>query len=82
MKCFNYENKEIKIHNGEKVVRHVKIVNGKGYKTVTKYRNGKRVGTAKKRVCNQHVGMIKIGKFVPGFFADCKCGDKKTKIIR
>lgn len=78
MKDFHYENKEVKMHKGEKVVRRVKIMDGKGYKSVTKYKGGKKVGTAKKVICKEHVTMIKSGKFIPGLFSDCKCDEKNS----
>ena len=43
MNNLNYENTEIKLQNGGKIVRKVSIKNGKGYKSITKYRRGKKV---------------------------------------
>jgi hypothetical protein len=79
MRNFNYNNTEIKKHIGGKVVRKVTIKNGKGYKSITKYRKGKKVRTIKKPVCKSHIALIRLGKFIPGLFSDCKCGRKKHK---
>ena len=74
---FNYENTEIKTQMGGKLVRKVSIKNGKGYKSVTKYRKGKKISSIKKHIHNDHIDLIKVGKFIPGLFNDCKC--RKTK---
>lgn len=79
MDGFNYENKEVKVQQGGKIVRHVKIKNGKGYKSVTKYRGGRKVGTKRRPICGQHIHMIRSGIFIPGLFSDCKCGEKGTR---
>lgn len=79
MSNFNYDNTEIKKQIGGKVVRKVTIKNGKGYKSVTKYRKGKKVRTIKKPVCKSHIALIRLGKFIPGLFSDCKCGRKTIK---
>lgn len=71
---FNYQNKEVKIQKGgQKTVRKVYIKNGKGYKSVTKYHKGKKIGTSKKSIHASHIGLIKMGKFIPGLFTDCNC---------
>lgn len=74
---FNYENTEVKTQTGGKIVRKVSIKNGKGYKSVTKYRKGKKISSIKKHIHNDHIDLIKVGKFIPGLFNDCKC--RKTK---
>lgn len=74
---FNYENTEVKTQMGGKLVRKVSIKNGRGYKSVTKYRKGKKVSSIKKHIHNDHIDLIKVGKFIPGLFSDCKC--RKTK---
>ena len=74
---FNYENTEVKTQMGGKIVRKVSIKNGKGYKSVTKYKKGKKVSSIKKHIHNDHIEFIKLGKFIPGLFNDCKC--RKTK---
>ena len=76
---FNYENTEVKSQSGGKLVRKVSIKNGKGYKSVIKYRRGKKVSTIKKPIHTSHINLIKIGKFIPGLFSDCKCKNKKTR---
>lgn len=75
---FNYDSNETKQVGGAKVVRKVTIRNGKGYKSVTKYKNGRKIGTSKKPLDKAHVALIKIGKFIPGLFFNCKC-NKKTR---
>lgn len=77
---FNYENTEVKQQmGGGKVVRKVSIRNGKGYKSVTKYQKGKKVRTTKKPVHKSHIQLIRLGTFIPGLFADCKCNRKTRK---
>jgi len=80
MSTFNYENKEIVLQNGGKVIRNVSIKKGKGYKSITKYHKGKKVYTVKKPIHKNHIELIKKGKFIPGLFQDCKnCKTKKRK---
>ena len=75
---FNYENTETKIQSGgKKTVRKVSIKNGKGYKSVTKYHKGKKTSSIKKPIHTSHINSIKIGKFIPGLFVDCKCREKQ-----
>ena len=77
---FNYENTEVNLQNGGKVVRKVSIKKGKGYKSVTKYHKGKKVTSVKKPIHKQHIQLIKMKKFIPGLFTDCKCkGKNKTR---
>ena len=76
---FNYENTEIKLQSGGKIVRKVSIKRGKGYKSVTRFRKGKRISSIKKPIHKSHIQLIKNGKFIPGLFLDCKCREKKTR---
>lgn len=78
---FNYENIEVKkTQMGGKIIRKVTIKNGKGYKSITKYQRGKKVKSVKKPIHKEHIEQIKGGKFVPGLFSDCNCGEKnKTR---
>lgn len=74
----DYENTEVVLQKGGKVVRKVTIKKGKGYKSITKYRKGKKLFTIKKPIHKEHVKLIKRGKFIPGLFNDCKnCKTKK-----
>ena len=70
---FNYQNTEVKMIGGGKIVRKVSIKNGKGYKSVTKYHKGKKGSTNKKPIHKEHIHLIKKGKFIPGLFLDCNC---------
>lgn len=81
MNNFNYENTEVKLQNGGKLIRKVSIKNGKGHKSVTKYHKGKRVYSVKKSINKSHISFIRKGKFIPGLFKDCKgCkGTRKNK---
>jgi hypothetical protein len=75
---FNYESIEKKQIGDTKIIRKVSIKNGKGHKSITKYRKGKKISTVKKPIINEHIYMIKGGKFIVGLFDDCiKC--KKTR---
>ena len=79
MNNLNYENTEIKLQNGGKIVRKVSIKNGKGYKSITKFRRGKKVSTVKKPIHIEHMPLIKNGKFIPGLFEECKNSRCKVK---
>ena len=75
----HYQNKETKIlGDGTKVVRKVHIKGGKGHKSVSHYKRGKHLFTSKKPLKSGEIGLIKIGKFIPGLFKDC-VSNKKTK---
>jgi hypothetical protein len=75
----NYQNKETKIlGGGTKVVRKVHIKGGKGHKSVSHYKRGKHMFTFKKPLKSGEIGLIKIGKFIPGLFKDFG-SSKKTK---
>jgi hypothetical protein len=74
---FNYENTEVKTQMGGKIIRKVSIKNGKGYKSVAKYRKGKKISSIKKHIHNDHINLIRSGKFIPGLFSDCQ--SRKTK---
>jgi hypothetical protein len=54
----------------------VHIKNGKGYKSVTHARHGKRLHHSRKALSTVEMGLIKIGKFIPGLFNDL---NKKSK---
>jgi hypothetical protein len=77
--AFNYENTEKKQKGGLKIVRKVSIKNGKGYKSITKYKKGRKIGTIKKPIHNEHIDMIKGGKFIVGLFNDCIICKKTRK---
>ena len=75
-----YQNTEIVLQRGGKLVRKVSIKNGKGYKSITKYRKGKKMFTIKKPIHKEHIKLIKKGKFIPGLFNNCKnCKTKKQR---
>ena len=52
---------------------------GKGYKSITNYHKGRKASTSKKPIHKSHVGLIQMGKFIPGLFADCTCKKGKTR---
>jgi hypothetical protein len=76
-KGFHFSSNQKHIHKGKKTVRKVLIRNGKGFKSVSHYHKGKHIHTAKKPLNLLEVGLIKVGKFIPGLFKDCGCN--KTK---
>ena len=76
LKTFKYSNVQHKMHGGSKMTHKVHIKNGKGYKSVTHIRHGKRVHHSRKALSTGEMGLIKIGKFIPGLFNDIS---KKTK---
>jgi len=68
------------MQKGGKIVRKVTVKKGRGYKSVTKYRKGKKVYSVKKPIHRDQLFMIKMGKFIPGLFSDCKyCKTKKRR---
>jgi hypothetical protein len=69
---FNYNNVEVVNQSGGKVVRKVTIKNGKGYKSISKYNKRKHRGTVRKPLKTAEIQMIKLGKFIPGLFKNCK----------
>ena len=74
---FDYNNTQVVQQGGKRFVRKVSIKNGKGHKSVKFYKNGKKISTVKKGLNTVEIGLIKIGKFIPGLFKDCPCN--KTK---
>lgn len=73
----HYNNTEIIIQKGGKIVRKVNIKKDKGTKSITKYRKGKKIFTIKKPIHKEHIKLIKKGRFIPGLFNDCKDCKKK-----
>jgi len=76
---FDYENTEVKNQLGGKIVRKVSIKNGKGYKSITRYHRKKHIGTVRKILKTGEIKMIKLGKFIPGLFKNCKSCSKKRR---
>ena len=77
LKDFKYNNVEIKNQSGGKIVRKVSIKQGKGYKSISRYHKRKHTGTIKKNLKDAEIQMIKLGKFIPGLFNDCKTCSKR-----
>lgn len=71
MAKFYYQSKETLQIGGKKTVNIVSVKGHKGNKTVRHYHNGKHKKTYKKRICKEHVQLIKQRKFIPGLFNDC-----------
>lgn len=67
----NYKNMEIKTNKNGKTVRKVEIKGNKGYKSITKYVGGKKMYSVKKPIHENHMKLIKSGKFIPKLFKDC-----------
>jgi hypothetical protein len=78
---FDYENTELvkNKQSGGKIVRNVTIKNGKGYKSISRYHRKKHIGTVRKKLKTGEIRMIKLGKFIPGLFKNCKTCSKKNK---
>ena len=78
---FKYENiEQVSTQGGGKIVRKVSIKQGKGYKSISRYHKRKHTGTIKKNLKAAEIQMIKLGKFIPGLFNDCKtCYNNKTR---
>ena len=77
---FHYNNIEVRpVQTGGKIVRKVSIKNGKGYKSISKYHKKKHVGTVRKALKTTEIQMIKLGKFIPGLFSNCKSCSMKRR---
>jgi hypothetical protein len=77
---YSYKNAEHKYEQyGGKTVRKVYIKNGRGYKSISKYHKKKHMGTVRKTLKNAEIQMIKLGKFIPGLFKNCKTCSNKHK---
>ena len=77
---FDYNNTEVKTNQfGGKIVRKVSIKKGKGYKSISTYHKKKHTGTARRTLKTAEIHMIKLGKFIPGLFKNCKTCSKKHK---
>ena len=77
---FNYQNIEVKkMTGGSKIVRKVSIKNGKGYKSVCLHKHGKKCHNNKKHLTKSEIQMIKMGKFIPGLFSNCKSCSRKRR---
>jgi hypothetical protein len=75
---YKYDNiEQVKTQSGGKIVRKVSIKNGKGYKSISRYHKRKHAGTIKKNLKTAEIQMIKLGKFIPGLFNDCKSCSKR-----
>ena len=76
LKPFKYSNVQHNMHGGNKITHKVHIKNGKGYKSVTHFRHNNKIHHSKKHLSSSEIGLIKIGKFIPGLFKDIS---KKTR---
>lgn len=77
---FDYRNVEVKPDQfGGKTVRKVHIKKGRGYKSISKYHKKKHTGTVRKTLKRAEIQMIKLGKFIPGLFKNCKTCSNKHK---
>jgi hypothetical protein len=63
-------------------VRKVSIKKGRGNKSVKYYKSGKLVSTIKRGLKSAEIESIKMGKFIPGLFKDCKYKKTKKRRIR
>jgi len=80
---YKYENiEEVKTQGGGKIVRKVSIKQGKGYKSISRYHKRKHTGTIKKTLKAAEIQMIKLGKFIPGLFNNCKTCSKRSNKTR
>jgi hypothetical protein len=77
---FHFSSSQKHQNGGKKTIRKVNIRKEKGYKSVSYYNKGKHTHTVKKPLSSIEIGLIKIGKFIPGLFKDCPCN--KTKKYR
>lgn len=80
--AFNYSNTQSCQKGGKKIVRKVLIKKGKGNKSVKYYKSGKLVSTIKRGLKPTEIEHIKMGKFIPGLFKDCRCNKTKKRRIR
>ena len=80
--AFNYSNMQTCQNGGKKIVRKVLIKKGKGNKSVKYYKSGKLVSTIKRGLKSTEIESIKMGKFIPGLFKDCRCNKTKKRRTR
>lgn len=76
---FNFYSLQKHQHGGKKTLKKVNIKNGRGTKSVSYYNKGKHVHTSKKHLSDNEIGVIELGKFIPGLFKDCSCNKNKTR---
>jgi len=55
---------------GKKVTRKVIIKHGKGSKSLCIRKNGKNCYTKTKKLTQEEINLIQMGKFIPGLFLD------------
>ncbi len=67
---FSYSNVQHCMTGGKKQTRKVFIRRNKGYKSVCHFKNGRRCHTRRKPLNKTEIGMIKLGKFIPGLFSN------------
>jgi len=82
MTLFHYKNVEAKHHRGTKTVRKVHIRGNIGHKSITKYVGGVRRHSIRHKLNPEEIAQIKVGKFIPGLFRDCKICSKTAKASR
>ena len=80
---FDYNNTEVKTNQfGGKIIRKVFIKKGKGYKSISNYHKKKHTGTVRKPLKTSEIQIIKLGKFIPGLFKNCKTHSNKCVATR
>lgn len=79
LKTFKYSNVQHHMHGGKKMTHKVHIKNGKGYKSVSHFKHGRKVHHSRKALSYDEMGLIKIGKFIPGLFKDVSSSKNKTR---
>jgi hypothetical protein len=79
--AFNYSNTQTHQTGCKKTVRKVLIKKGKGHKSVKHYKGGKLVSNIKHGLKPTEIECIKMGKFIPGLFKDCRCNKTKKRRI-
>ena len=82
MTLFHYKNVEAKHHRGRKTVRKVHIRGNTGYKSITKYVGGVRRHSIRHKLNPEEIAEIKMGKFIPGLFRDCKICSRTRNATR
>jgi hypothetical protein len=79
MSDFQYNNTEVKMEGGAKVVRKVVIRKSKGHKSVSIYSRNGSAKTAKRALTDDEIRKIRAKQFIPKLFTDCIDYRKKCK---
>jgi hypothetical protein len=76
---YHYKNVQHTMTGGKKTIRKVEIKANRGTKSVCHIKKGKKCFEKTKRLSNQELQLIRLGKFIPGLFNDITTSPGKTR---